>query len=357
MRAIGFAGTAKNTGKTTAAATLLQAAYAAGLRPALTSIGYDGEAVDTVTALPKPRYHLPPDVLVATTDRCLAAGTAVCEVLQQTGIATILGEIVLARTVQPGQVLLAGPNRRTDLEAVLAAVSDLECDLTLVDGALNRLVPLSAAGGLVLSTGAAFDPDPERVARHAAALVRLFSLPVIQADADADYIRWVGRDGRAGSLHTGSLIGEESFQALKAQLPDWLWQITFPGACDPALLEALFYRCETAFPYAQIVFGHPANMVAGGDPLRWQSVIDRFEAAGATVAVFDRIPLRCLTVNPFYPHYSLQTGRYDPAFIDSTTLLNAVRAAVPDLPVVDVRQLDPNEFLALVANPTSEVDG
>ncbi|HZW04217.1 MAG TPA: hypothetical protein VFF68_09840, partial [Anaerolineaceae bacterium] len=239
MRTIGFAGTAKNTGKTTTASAVLQAAHGAGRIVALTSIGYDGEAVDTVTGLPKPRYFLPAGVLVATTDRCLAAGSAGCEILAGTGITTILGEIRLARVTQPGLVLLAGPNRRADLERVLAALAASGAALTLVDGALNRLVPLSAAGGLVLSTGAALHVAPCQVAAHAAGLVQIFSLPVVGRSAETESIRWTALDGRSGSAAAGSLIGAESCQAVSERLPAAVQQLTIPGACDPAWLERL----------------------------------------------------------------------------------------------------------------------
>ncbi|NTU75981.1 MAG: hypothetical protein HGA86_07660, partial [Anaerolineaceae bacterium] len=91
MRIIGFAGTAKNTGKTTAALTLLELARTAGLTPALTSIGFDGESLDHVTGLPKPRYLLHPGDLLATAETCLAHSSARFEVLQETDIHTILG--------------------------------------------------------------------------------------------------------------------------------------------------------------------------------------------------------------------------------------------------------------------------
>ena len=76
MVRIGFAGTAKNTGKTSTALHVLQLCHEHGLQVALTSIGYDGETMDNVTGLPKPRYWLEPGMLLATSERCLKAGTA-----------------------------------------------------------------------------------------------------------------------------------------------------------------------------------------------------------------------------------------------------------------------------------------
>ena len=57
-RIVGIAGTAKNTGKTTALNALLRAAHEHGTLVGVTSIGYDGESIDTVTGLPKPSIFL-----------------------------------------------------------------------------------------------------------------------------------------------------------------------------------------------------------------------------------------------------------------------------------------------------------
>lgn len=111
MHTIGFAGTAKNTGKTTAALQVLDRAAEAGLCLAVTSIGYDGEQRDHVTGLPKPRYALPAGTLLATAEQTLP----VCgrlEILETSPIRTILGQVVIARMTEPGPAALAGPNTR-----------------------------------------------------------------------------------------------------------------------------------------------------------------------------------------------------------------------------------------------------
>ena len=68
---IGIAGTAKNTGKTTALGALIREATSRRLRVAVTGIGYDGEERDTITGLPKPRLDLPPGTIATTSEACL----------------------------------------------------------------------------------------------------------------------------------------------------------------------------------------------------------------------------------------------------------------------------------------------
>lgn len=323
MRTLGFAGTAKNTGKTTTALRVLAESRRAGLLPALTSIGYDGENVDTITGLPKPRYWLEPGALVATAAGCLKTG-APCEVLATTAIDTILGRVVIARVSRPGFVLLAGPNRRGDLETVLDAFTRLGADLALLDGALNRLTPLAAAGGLILSSGAAFDERIEVVAQHAAALAGMFRLPVAPPGED--------------TLPGGSLLSGQALRQLLNALPAQPGRIQLGGACDPRLALELLRAEPARLMGVQWVFGSPLKLIAAGDPRTWQTVFAQITALGGSAAYLETTPLCCLTVNPFFPRYDARSGSYQADEVDKIALLAAVRAAVPGAPVVDIRQ-------------------
>src|SRR5579859_7299313 len=123
---LSLVGLAKNVGKTTATNALLQALLDERLYDAselaLTSLGLDGEAVDALTGLPKPRYIPLAGLLVATTGELLrqAEGEgARFERLQQLPGRTALGPVFLARVMQPGKVVIAGPTLLRDLRAAL----------------------------------------------------------------------------------------------------------------------------------------------------------------------------------------------------------------------------------------------
>ncbi len=251
MKTIGFAGTAKNTGKTTAALHVLGLACEAGFRVALTSIGYDGEAIDNVTGLPKPRYQAPVGTLLATAESCLTSGggSAGCDVIHHTGIETGLGEVIIARVDRPGLVVLAGPNKRHELERILALLEEAGAELAIADGALNRLVPLLCADGLVLSTGAALEPDIPRLAEHLAALCDLFADKAVRVPCGSAYhlnrelatrIEIVTEDGSVRELAYGSLLGADSLLPLLDAVDRPVRRMTIPGACLPSLLLQLF---------------------------------------------------------------------------------------------------------------------
>ncbi|MGE5542148.1 MAG: hypothetical protein ACM3WT_03850, partial [Bacillota bacterium] len=73
---VGVAGTAKNTGKTTTLMGAMRECQERGRLVRLTSIGYDGEDVDNVTGLPKPRIYCDRGTMFATASECLKAGSA-----------------------------------------------------------------------------------------------------------------------------------------------------------------------------------------------------------------------------------------------------------------------------------------
>ncbi len=335
MQTISFAGTAKNTGKTTTALHMVERCHARGLRLALTSIGYDGEIKDNVTGLPKPRYVLQPGDWVATAEKCLKNGTAGYRVHHMSSIFTVLGRIVFVEITSPGLVVLAGPNRRTDLEQVLADFQHIGVDWVLVDGALNRLAPMICTGGLVLSTGAAFTENIPTLAEHARALCAMFQFPLSSLPPVEFITLCSPRSEQDTTLESGSLLSEAAFQALETAVDTSpTHRILIPNACHPARLLELLTR-KPALREAQWVFGSPLKLLASGDPRLWETV---WADMHLPPQYFETLPLRCLTLNPFYPSYHAATWSYSEKFLDAEALLAAVRAQVTSVPVLNLQQ-------------------
>src|SRR5437870_4324964 len=103
-RVLGIVGTAKNTGKTTTLAALIAHGGEGGLRLAITGIGYDGEEIDNVTMLPKPRLLFREQAIIATSEHCLRATRAGYRMRRRTGISTALGEVIIAEITRSGLV-------------------------------------------------------------------------------------------------------------------------------------------------------------------------------------------------------------------------------------------------------------
>lgn len=349
MKSIGFAGTAKNAGKTTAMIEALAQGLAAGLRPGLTSIGYDGENRDNVTGLPKPRIQVQDGVIFATAESCLKTCTAPFQVCSQTEIHTALGKIVIARATGTGLVLLAGPNRRSELARLFGLLESLAgVEVVLVDGALNRLVPLIGTDGLVLSTGAALEADIAALVRHTRALFDLYR-PALAAPkaARSGRISLLSRAGDLRELDSGSLLSAEAAGRFVLELDQPVDEMVIPGACDPRYLARLLQERAVQLDGARLFFGSPWNLAASGHPLDWAQVLANCDRLAVRLAFLEKNEVYSLTVNPFYPRYVPQTGAYQPAYIDKVALLAEMRAAGLGVDVIDVRQPPTPDLLRL----------
>ena len=335
MKIFGFAGTAKNTGKTTTALAVLEQSRLAGFKNAITSIGYDGESLDHITGLPKPRYQLLPGELIATARECLEDSPARCKVLLETNIETVLGTILIAEVQEAGLVLLAGPNRESDLRFVLQEFATLGVEFAIVDGALNRIVPLICTDGLIFSTGAAFKQKAAQIAVHAAAIECIFRLPQAETTLSRGEIVIRYKNGTTNTLPGGSLISSDTIKQLGSLLTKSCTDITIPGACQPKLLAEIIPAIPDG---TNIHLGSPLKMIASGDALFWTHILSLANGKNIIIDMLETLPLLLFTINPFYTQYLQKNGIYQAAYIDAKHLLEIMRENVHHTPVFDTMQ-------------------
>lgn len=229
-RVIFAVGTGKGVGKTTALRAIYEAAWSAGLRVGLASIG------------PKLGLPLQPGTLFLTT-RSLLPRSPASEVLELTNLESPIGPLLFARTVYSAAYDLAGPSSASGLREALERLS-VRCDVLLVDGAIDRLATLaSAAGAIVVACGAsAAGTAPEAVADIAALVARL-RVPACDPRADA-----LELDGALTATTAATLIAaRESRQIVVRDAT----QIVMAGKALSEALARLRIRCR-----------HPLNVVA-----------------------------------------------------------------------------------------------
>ncbi len=318
MKVIGIAGTAKNTGKTTAIAALINSITGvSGL--CVTSIGYDGEAVDNVTGLPKPRLHLPEGALVVTADSCLPAGSAVITKLEITGLSTPLGRLVIGRVQRPGLVVLAGPNSEKALRTVIGFLKKYNVCLLLVDGALGRLAPMSAAAGLVIATGASRSTDTDKLLAEVKAFEFLLSLPVLPVQEPVLTVPSLLVDDNTG-VFLPALAGANT--------------VDFTGVVDikPFLKITEALECRSALPL--LLFRDPVRLLLCGDPEKMALKLRAYNQKGGLAGVRSPLKLLAVTVNPFYPRCD-KAGKHYAAAIDREKLYETFSEGL-GVPVVDV---------------------
>ena len=352
---IGVAGTAKNTGKTTALSSLIDTAYAKGRLPGVTGIGYDGEARDNVTLLPKPRITVFPGMLVTTSEQCLAASTARLRILRRTGIQTALGEVVITVVEGAGLVVVAGPNKAADLSAVGQEMATLGASDLLVDGSLNRIAPMAVADRVVFATGAARTTELQYLADETVSIEHIFRYGIFTSDHPVCAgIRLRSKDV---TLQTspGAIHGAREVARALERIPDELDEIVVAGLITTDGLGVICDRLEEAGEGGvTLVFDDPFKLLLAGDPVRIGTLLRWLDELPVRIAYKHTTHLAAFTFNPYYPAFDGTS--YSPASLDP----QAAREVLTNMlatPLIDVVQQGGEELYDRCFNEELRIPG
>jgi hypothetical protein len=341
-RRLSLIGLSKNVGKTTTTNHLLETLLSENLyrarELALTSLGLDGEATDALTGLPKPSYIPQAGLLVATTADLLKQAEregARVEYLQQLPGRTALGAVLVARVLQAGRIVIAGPTLLRDLRSLLERLQTLGARLSIIDGAINRLG--AAAPGVTdactLCTGASAAATPELMARRTADLLQRLSTRQTQW---TDAYKKRSPHSRLYMLDPGNEDGtSESFSNVAEPINEARWIVMHMRAQQQPvyLLYGAFTEELSRALLAQLPT-HPAAsraelIVEDGTKIFCHSaVLRRLSARGLDIRVARPIRILAVTINPYTPEYECAPKR----------LLDALVRELPSkhLPIIDV---------------------
>jgi hypothetical protein len=197
---VAVVGTGKNVGKTVTVAALCDALARDGAAFGLCSIGRDGEAFDAVEGFAKPRLFLRRGALVATA-RALIARSPAAEIVELLDEQSALGKLAIVRVRAAAFFEVSGPPTAAALRRVVERLRAHGATTTIVDGAVDRIAALAGGGdGVIVATGAACGPTPERVAAETAAFVRALGVPRCDPARDAVRLDGALTAGRAAAL-------------------------------------------------------------------------------------------------------------------------------------------------------------
>lgn len=339
---LGISGTAKNTGKTTTTISLLNHFAMQGIKLGLTSIGYDGESVDNVTGLPKPRLFVPRGIFVVTAERCLEVSSAKLSVIETLPIPSPLGKLVCTVVEREGLVVTAGPNQTRHLSTVREWLYRHGAELIIADGALNRMAPMVETDGLILATGASYKPDSRQVALDAEYLAEACNCLSMPQDLAREglidtgtTVVW-GRNGKILAATTQSLLEPGALGPLE-RVAQQAVGFYCPGLITPSCLRRLM---EIPFASEMLwVLQDPTKILIANEPSFIHGFLVKLREAGSSVVYRNPLPLLAITVNPFYPQYRYETNNYEPAYIERSELKQQVAEAAK-VPVFDVVQDD-----------------
>lgn len=138
-------GNDKNAGKTTFLNYSLHL-LRKKTEPAFLSVGVDGEEHDQISGMSKPQVFTCENDYLVTTDSMLKKSPGLFRVMQSFPYKTVLGKIVLVKTLRGGSIELVGPENNAQLKEILAFIKeDLRVKTILIDGAVNRLTQVSSS--------------------------------------------------------------------------------------------------------------------------------------------------------------------------------------------------------------------
>lgn len=182
---ISIVGLAKNAGKTVTLNYLIEEAENLGLNIGITSTGRDGESIDLVTQTQKPSILVTEGMYVATAKKTLMLSDAKTEILETTGISTPMGEVIIVKIRQRGNIQIAGPVSTADMKYVTKRLIHYGANVVFVDGAIDRKAVSSPVitDACIISTGAVLSRDMKKVLEKTAHSVECLTLK--QTDEDA----------------------------------------------------------------------------------------------------------------------------------------------------------------------------
>lgn len=352
---IGTAGTAKNTGKTTASIAILRELFKTDIPIGLTSIGYDGEDIDNITGLPKPRLLLKEGTIVATSEKCLHGSTAQLNIIKATNITTPLGKIIIARVIKEGLVVIAGPNKSIELRYVLSLLEEMNCQLIIVDGALNRIAPMIETNGIILATGAARNTDIDALVQETKILYYIFNLP----EANSEEAKLVlnkkritlfplNNNSKTTTIDYSSLIDKQTVEKIKSNI-DNTKIIFIPALLSSTILKELNDSLKNLWKDKILIINDSIKIITGGNPEGVFCQIKKTISFGGSIKVLKKVPILCIAVNPFYPFYRFDKKKYEAEYVDAIRLISKMKSNLP-VPVVDIKKEGPMEIVSVILN-------
>ncbi len=324
-KTISVIGLAKNTGKTVTLNTLAEEAYGSGLKTALVSFGRDGEAVDAITRLDKPRIRVFPGSLFVTSERFLNPAVVDVEDKTGTGITSVFGEACIY-TAGPsgGLVELIGINTVSSLKNITSVLEN-QVDLVLIDGALDRrssALPVFS-DACIISTGAVLGKDEKAVIKRTEEAITKLRLPGTDDHSLNETARSLYGLHQNGIVFPGNEVvqKEEGAEAVIACAADTSARaLILRGALTDRLAEPLLHRKNRD---ELIILLKDATRLFLS--YRYMTMLKNRHVV---LRVLDPVHILALTVNPTRPFG---------AAMDSAYLLSAFRETYPELLCCNVR--------------------
>ncbi|MBU1145400.1 MAG: hypothetical protein KJ971_06055 [Firmicutes bacterium] len=306
-------GNAKNAGKTTVLNKLIDSFKEKII--GITSIGLDGEKIDQITRLPKPRIKVYPKMIVGTAKNCLEEITATYKILKETDIQTSIGKIVIIEIIEEGFCLVAGPSLISDMEKIILKLKEFQCEKIFIDGAFSRHTTAGLADATLFCVGANQANSIEEVIQDAMMSIQKFQLPQIEERfAFLDKYEHIASINQYGKVHildeSSTLIHPEQIISELDKNTKYLY---IPNALGPKIIHALINnRNEIKI---HLILQTPINLQAN------EKLLKHLFQLNQQIYVIHPIHLIAIMINPYSPKgYSFDKILFKELFMQKTTL-------------------------------------
>lgn len=327
-RSLSIVGLEKNTGKTVCLNYILRRLHETGFRCAVTSIGVDGEQVDSVYGSAKPEVTLYEDMLFVTSEKHYAQRRVVSEITAVDPRRTSLGRLVTARVVCGGKTLLSGAASTGMLRGQIEEFVRQGVPLTIVDGALSRLSLASptVTEAMILATGAAVSPSLPQLISRTRFVCRLIAIAEVEPQLQSMLARLSGGLWGVDADGVAHDLGIQSVFLLDKQGTDLFrfgTTIFVSGAVSDRLLK--FLAAQKQIADVCLVIRDFTKLFVSPE------TFNDYTRRGGRIAVLQSSHLVAICLNPTSPQgYTLH----------SETACKALSDALA-LPVYDVMKVGP----------------
>lgn len=327
-KTLSIVGMSKNAGKTTALNYLIEEAMDEGLKLGITSTGRDGESQDLVTGTEKPRVYLDVDTLVAVPEFLYELSDAGLEVIKRTPYSTAIGTLLICRVRDAGYVQVAGPVINSEQKMLCDDMLNEGCELVIIDGAIDRKTIASpdTSDAIILATGAVISRRMEKMVEETAHVVGLYSTKeledglyrqVIEESYFDDKVMIVNENGEVEKLDLATGLGSARY--IDEAISEETKYVYIPGAFTNSVIDEISTK---KLKQVEFILKDPTKIFI--NTMDWGKLKKR----GFTLSVLKQIKIALITVNPWSPSgYTF----------DNRLLLEEMKKAIPDIPVIDVR--------------------
>lgn len=332
---IGVVGTAKNTGKTTTLLTLYNFLIQRQKKVLITGIGYDGEEIDNITFLPKPRIKVKAGTLVATSDTLINHYKISHKFIVPTSLRNSLGEIVFVEVADDSMVTIAGPTTRSGLMKIFESKVSHQSDYILVDGSINRLSPLELVDYLIFTTGFARTENLDQLALETKFIYDCFNIVKLDLPSNSEI------------LTIKNLLNSDSLKIIVPKLSNNN-TLRIKGIISGKVLIELLEMCENNI---RIILDSPLTFIYSFSYENFDYLTSIIEKKNLIIGFNNKPELLCLTVNPSFPKFDGTVYKLESK---SSEFMKSKIKEVVNLPVYDVMK-DCENFYSFLSKNLIEV--